>query len=283
MVDGCVLDLTPKLREKMISRMTSQMGQMWEDARCVAEEYLDLMQQNPQRAIQEMSSFLTNARGESRAYESFCGGPNQDWTTPLFNILGAIYPDLPRSLRYEGIKKVLGFLDGIRNDYASNHIEMIHEPWLVGDVLANRASHYWPGCEPHASFLKKKPSWSEVQESLSKARSKFFFSTAVIAVGWSNSSLPTRKKFYQEHPELTDRTLDGLAAMVIGTILAKIRSPEYDGTDHELDKWLKPYDPQKHDDLKRKMLERKWILLADDHSYLEDEMAIPNDLVAALC
>ena len=45
-----------------------------------------------------------------RGYESIAGGPNQDWIAPLIDIIGIVYPDLPREQRKKALIYIIRFL-----------------------------------------------------------------------------------------------------------------------------------------------------------------------------
>ena len=130
------------------------------------------------------------------------------------NIVGDLYPLLDKEERVIALQNVLGHLDGLRDDYATNHVERIHEPWLVCDVIIN-CWNYWPGASEYVSFLKKDPSWSEVFELTNSAQGKCWLTLAVVNTVKENTTLDTRRHFYRTFPILVDCTLDFIAARIV--------------------------------------------------------------------
>lgn len=63
-------------------------------AKKIAEDFSQLMVNNPSLAIQELPDFLKKVRdiNKHRAYEAVAGGPNHDWTGPILDIIGIMYP-----------------------------------------------------------------------------------------------------------------------------------------------------------------------------------------------
>src|SRR3989338_7993034 len=116
---GDLLDFEKAYHERAVSKLMNQLGTMYQQANGVANDYYQLMLENPEEAIQRLPEFIERARDINpvRAYEAMAGGPNQDWIGPLFNIVGTIYPELDRTAREQGLRQCMNFLDGLNYLY----------------------------------------------------------------------------------------------------------------------------------------------------------------------
>jgi len=109
-----VVDLSVKLRERSISKTIADMKKSYGLAEDIVQEYAELMLRSPSKALQKLPEFIKNSRGinRDRAFiEAIAGGPNHDWTGPLLNIVGSLYPLLNRADRELGLRQCLDFLD----------------------------------------------------------------------------------------------------------------------------------------------------------------------------
>jgi hypothetical protein len=254
---GKLLDFEKPHRERVTQGLMGDIGAMYKQASEVSYDYCRLMVENPTKAIQMLPEFLERARGgiQDRRIEGMAGGPNHDWTTPMFNILGAVYPTLDRDAREVGLKHCLKFLDGINGTYSQFHVELINEPWLASDIVITRPS-YFCGYIEYCNFAKKNQKW----ENFSKIvpRSAFWLSMAITHPEYT--SLEVRKNYYEQFPTLMDRTKDAIAAMVAAYGGRKAENKGLKLEDCINERLIK-HDPILHKEIRVKIEEKKWILL----------------------
>lgn len=256
---GDLLDFEKPFRERVVGRLMNELGTMYQKAGDVANDYYKLIVENPEEAIQRLPEFIDHARDASpvRAYEAMTGGPNHDWTGPMLNILGIVYPNLERRVREKGLQQCMDFLDGLNYFNSQDNVALINEPWLASDIVITR-SLYWCGYTQYCDFAEKHKSWKDFSEKMKSARSAFWLAMAVTLP--KHTSLEVRKNFYEQFPTLMDRTKDAIAAMaaVYGG-----RKAEREGWDinEGIDAWLQGVDPLLYDNIRTKIEEKKWILL----------------------
>jgi hypothetical protein len=262
-MDSCVDIVKARRRQSLRGALQGLMesyDQSYGRATEIAEEYFRLMDEDPKQGIDKLLGYLHSVRIINPAYafvEGIAGGPNQDWTAPLLNALGAVYPYLERETRRAGLIRSLNFLDGLKYTYSQNHVELIHEPWLFADIIINRGL-YWPGHEEESAILGQARTWESFRTHLPRRRSQFILAFAVLK--HQVSSLEVRARFYKEYPDLTDRALDGVAAIVNAEVRADER-PEGIPYHAALTNLLSNYDPLWHEAIRSKIQEEKWIRL----------------------
>lgn len=253
------IDIKEILRQKLVDKIMEEWGKKNNKAGEVANSYYQLMSENPMEAVQRLPEFIEKVRNvnENKALTESVAGPNQDWTAPMFNVLGIIYPTLEKDARKEGLVKVLGFLDQLNYYYAQPHVALISEPWLVGDIIINR-SFYWCGYQEYCDFLDENKSWAQFLHNKGKVESEFWMAMAVIFIG--HASQEVRKNFYEQNHDLIDRTQDAIAAISFDHAQ---REKKENGTPIEeyLKKSLSKYDPLLRDNIREKITEEKWVRL----------------------
>lgn len=257
-----ILDYHEGKRKQFIGRMMSALNSKCEEADSIAQEYYELMQNDPITAIEQLPKFIGRARNvnEDAAFvEAIAGGPNHEWTAPMLDILGIMYPSLERDVREKGLRKCFKYLDSLRYDYSQNHVELINEPWLVGDIVLNDM-FYWCGYKEYCDILEKEKTWNEFEQHIPKAKSQFWIALAVLRPKYS--SLDVRMNFYRNYPELVDRTLDAIAGIVYEEAL-KVSPKEGISIEDYIVGAVSKYDTYWYNDIRKKMLEKKWIKLED--------------------
>lgn len=258
-----------------VQRCLKGIGDLYADAAGIVSEYRDLAIQNPPVALEQFDLFLDRNRSD---IEGLCGGPNYDFTCPIINILGFLYLTFERDQRKTALKKVLTFLDHTKNTYSQWQMEKLHNPTLVGDVLANRMGLYWPGCADYSKFMEDT---TTLDKNFEAANSRFLFAFSVIAVEWSHSTLPVRRAFYRAYPNFVDETLSGIAAMTFGSSYyasrvsnkSKPNSKEYNNSRrfaNQFHKRLQRYDPEVHQKIIDKVKEGHFILFDRFHHNYKD-------------
>lgn len=253
-----IADFNERLRRKTFSDAINEMGGMYEQASEIYGEYLHLMQQNQIEAVKRLLEFVGKSRRiNNLAYEGWAGGPNQDWIAPLFNVLGAVYPDLSKEARRMGLERIMNYLDGLRYDYSQNHVELIDDSWLFADIVGNRPL-YFPGVESYANLFEKHKTWAELSANLKYIKSPFLFSLTITLPEYT--SLDIRTNFYKRFPDSVDRTADGIVARIA---LIGIQHKKLEGEKlcEYVEIHFKDYDPLIHDKLRAKFKEEKWVAL----------------------
>lgn len=258
---GDILDFEKAYRERMIDRLMNQFGTMYQQAGVVADDYFKLMLENPEEAIRKMPEFIDRARDINpvRAYEAMAGGPNHDWTGPMLDILGTVYPELERNTREKGLRQCMNFLDGLNYFNSQDNVALINEPWLASDIVITRPL-YWCGYEQYCDLAKQNKSWKDFSEKMKSARSSFWLAMAITRPEYA--SLEVRKNFHEQFPTLMDRTKDAIAAMVA---VYGARRAEREGLELAdcINEELVKRDPILHKDIRAKIEEKKWVLLKE--------------------
>lgn len=257
------IDLISYRNKKNFNKVVEQFRDSSNEATSVWSDFVLMTEYSPKEAIEKMPEFIERARnacGEGRmAYESYVGGPKTEWTGSILNVLGEVYPFLDKDVRQEGLKKVLNFLDGLNYSYAQDQMELVDEPWLAADVFVNRGI-YWCGFQENIKLLAENRDWKDFSKHLDQTKSKFLLCFSVVQP--KHSSLSVRKGFYEQFPELVDRTLDAVAAINYNYAL-DVKTRKGILVEDYLSESLVKYDPLFHDKIRGKILEEKWIRLTD--------------------
>ncbi|MDD5254088.1 MAG: hypothetical protein PHG05_03215 [Candidatus Nanoarchaeia archaeon] len=269
MEEAEIINFQEKIREKkqkeIFKDITSTLGAINDYVNETVSDYYELMLKDPNTAIKKFQEYMYKIRhynSESVFVESIAGGPNQDWTTPLINIIGIMYPSLEKEVRKESLLECLGFLDTLNYVYAQNHVELVNEPQLVSDIIINR-SFYWCGAAEYVEWLKKNPEWKTFSELIPNTKSEFWLSLAVVDPKYS--PLEIRTNFYKVFPDLMNRTKYALAAIAYN--FAQGRSKQEGGNAEDyLNENLSHWDPTLHSDILEKIKEENWINLGDRYS-----------------
>ncbi|MBU1202354.1 MAG: hypothetical protein KJ583_06555 [Nanoarchaeota archaeon] len=253
-----IIDIQDVCREKLLDKLISGFEKLNKNASVIIDEYYRLVLENPLEAVEKLPFFIDKVRNvnpNNSFVEAVAGGPNHDWTAPMLDTLGIIYPTLERSVREVGLIKSLSFLDELNYFNAQNNVELISEPWLVRDIIVSRPM-YWCGYKQYCDLLEENKKWSEFSGHIQSAKSEFWMALAVTRPKYS--SLEIRANFYKEFPDLIDRTKDAIAAIIYEN--AKIAN-EREGklVDEYIDEQLLKYDSVFHNDIRKKMNEKKWI------------------------
>ena len=246
------------------------------------EPFQELAQRDPEAAIKELPRFIDKALKVGNSFFSgmMCGGPAPEATAPFLDVIGAIYPSLSPILRGAALERVLNFLDGLNYFNSQNNVALIHEPWLVRDILVNRRL-YWPGFNQYTDELKEVEGWADfdVRFFVDQEEGKILSvpSTAMLSyslgrvdVGYD---LPiVRNTFAEAFPDVVDRTKDFAAALICdgAHYNFKIQPSDEERTlfhrppstyEQEVRASLEEYAPEWRDDLECKIDDRKWIWL----------------------
>lgn len=256
-----LLDFEKPYRERVINSIVNEIGSWNKNADQIGEVYAKLMNENPRQAIRDLSKFIDQARDinpERSFVEAIAGGPNHDWTAPMLDIVGTVYPSLEKDVRKEALHNCLDFLDGLRYDYSQNHVELINEPWLVGDIVITRPL-YWCGFQDYCDLLAKHKTWKDTYPEMKNAKSAFWLAMAVVRTEFASDEV--KERFYRLFPTLTDRTLDAIAGITYEHSVLELKE---DGTplEQNIEQRLFKYDHRFHTDIRRKIEERKWLKLA---------------------
>lgn len=254
-----IINFQEAVRKKVIDKMMAALGGMNDQARAIANSYYQFMMEDPKSAIKRLPEYLEKARDISpnRHFGESLVGPNHEWTAPMLDIIGTMYPYLEKDVREQGLLRCLSFLDGIKCIYSQDNVALINEPWLVADIRINRYV-YWPGYQEYADLLEQNPRWADFSQYISSAKSQFFLALSIIRMKYS--SLDVRCNFYKQFPDLVDRTQDAIAAIIYdGAQIVNSR----DGTsvDDFIEENILKYDPLFHKNIRAKITEEKWIKL----------------------
>lgn len=236
---------------------------------CVVEHgtdvFRELVKTDPKRAIEELPQHMERVLGLGNGiFRGFmCGGPHEGVTAPMLDAIGSVYPCLERKLRENALENCLGFLDGLNYFVSQNNVELIDEPWLVGDILANRPLYYCGFCS-YADKLEKVDNWFKFKEEFVKdgkfdVKSVFWLSYAVSYPKYCQKSI--RDAFAEQYPELVDRTKDAIAGYIHGIGIAADTCSEPLSYEASVAGSLENYDPDWHSEIRAKIAENKFIIL----------------------
>jgi hypothetical protein len=248
-----------EIRKRFINKFASQISGMNNKAENIVNSYYNLLLKDQKMAIQKLPEYIERARdiNPERDFVETVAGPNHDWTGPIMDMLGAFYPSMDKDTRKIGLLKCLGFLDYIRSDYCQYNVEMITEPWLVADIVINRPL-YWCGYMSCGKLLQENTLWSDFSKHLDSVQNMFLMSMAVTEPKYASAEI--RYYFYDQYPEMIDRTLDAIAAIVYDSAQ---RHNKYRGTNVQeyINEHIAIRDKIYHKQILRKMDEKKWIKL----------------------
>ncbi len=254
---GEIINFQEEVRKRLSNKIISTLGSMCKDVQYVADSYYQLMLEDPLLAIDQLQTFIDETRkiNHDRAFvESVTGGPNHSWTGPMLDILGIVYPKLEKNVRKRSLQKCLNFLDKLNYFNAQNNVEKINEPWLVSDIIINQWL-YWPDYKKYRNLLKEYPKWDDFSQHI-KFANDFFLSFAITIPKYS--SLEIRLNFYRQFPDLLDRTKDGIAALTFNGS-REMSKENGNSIEENIKETLQDYDSLLHEDIRRKINEKKWI------------------------
>jgi len=257
---GKTINLQEEIQKKLFNKIVSGIGAENNAAHDAANEYCQLMCKDPSTAIKRLPEFMERVRDlnpERYFVEAVAGGPNHNWTGPMLDIVGTVYSALDRDTRKEGLLQCMNFLNHLRSDYSQNHVELINDPWLVSDIYINQPL-YWCGYEEYTDLLQKNISWNDFAKNTQHVKSEFWLSLAISRPKYS--SLEIRHNYYKQFPDLMDRTKDGIAA-IINFGAEYYYKKENISMQESIDKELSGYDTLLHNDILKKIDEKKWIRL----------------------
>lgn len=257
---GELLSFEEHREQRLIASLVSQIGDLYGKADEVAFEFSQCMEDDPISAITLLPTFIRRARDvnpDAGYMETLAGGPNHDWIAPLLNIVGVIYPELELEPRTQALKLCLNYFDGLNYDYVQNHVELLNEPWLVGDIVINRWL-YNCGYKEYIDLLEQNKTWKNLIPHLPNVKSAFWLAYTIVHTGYASPEI--KRHFYKTYPTLTDRTLDTIAGR-IATNAQHETTREGSDLQDNIEKRLFRYDNRFYHDLVRKIDEKKWIIL----------------------
>jgi hypothetical protein len=258
------LNFEEKLREHAIGKLMGTLGEWDEKSATITARYARLLMTDRKQAIDSLPQYITEARSicGNMAYESMAGGPNQDWVVPFFNLVGDVYPQMDWHQRSTFLEHCMNYFNGLRYDYSQNHVELIHEPWLVGDIIVTNWL-YWCGHAQHTAVLEKYRKWNDFVPAMDNTPSAFWMAFAITRSDGEkprHASAEVQDKFYKHYPHLTDRTIDVIAAMM-ETRACDERVRKGATKEQFIEQKLQGYDPRLHKRVYSKIAEHKWIQL----------------------
>lgn len=260
---GDIISIAERLNEKNIGKLLTQLDELHNKGLSFSRDFSRLLEENPNEAVKKIANYLDSAKYGGVEKRVVGIDPNQDYTGPILDLFGNIYPIFDRETRKEGLSQCLSFLDKLNYFQAQFNVEYINEPWLAADILINRGL-YWCGYQEYCDILGETSMWKDLSERLGKMKSRFWLAMAII--NYKHSSLEIRTKFYKEFPNLIDRAQDAIAAL---TFNHAQNADKRDGTPVEeyIDESLSKYDPILHNKIRKKMGEKKWIRIDPNVGY----------------
>jgi len=255
-----IINLQKKKDEKKIRNLLGNLLKLNIEGQAVIEEYYEKLMNDPIDAIEELQAYIdqTRAINPDRAFvEAVAGGPNHSWSGPIIDLIGIIYSSLTREEREQVLRNILGFLDGLNSLNSQCHVEYINDPWLVADIVINR-SVYWPGYSEYVNLLKKCLTFKDLMDNSDQMRSQFWLTLAVMRRDFS--TVEVRKNYKKFYPELWDKTLDAVAAILNNIVICRMKC-EKGEVEVFLNEELAKFDWTLHEKIREKIAEEKWIKL----------------------
>lgn len=250
-----VIDFGTRVREREFSKVAEDLSRKYGRAEEILSEYLLIAVSDPNKAMNELSRFLKKVRDLNSP--NVTGGPNPEWTGPLLDVVGMLYPMLNKNTRKESLVTCLDFLDSQNFYNSQEQVSYINEPWLVSDIIINR-SIYWCGYGEYADLISKHSEWEDLLNNIREIRSEFFFALALMQPEYS--SLNIRANYYKKFPELKDRTEDAIATFIADIAQLGFREDNIP-IEETIGIELLRYDSALHDNIRSKIKEEKWVKL----------------------
>ena len=138
---GELLSFEKHRERKVVNSFVAVLGGLYTQAEDIAVAFAKEIEDDPIQAITNLPQYIRRARNvnpHADFTEAIAGGPNHDWIAPLLNIVGVVYPELKLEPRTQALNMCFNYFDGLRYDYVQNHVALLDEPWLVGDIVINR-------------------------------------------------------------------------------------------------------------------------------------------------
>lgn len=242
----------------IIDKLSLLLSEHEEQAKEIAHNFYDLMLKDTDSAIKKTREFIEKARniGSDRAFvEAVAGGPDQNMIAPVLNIFELVYPVLPKESRKIALYQIIDYLDFLNYFNAQDHVALIHEPWLVADIIVNRKL-YWPGYKEYADLLEQKHTWEEFEPETLSAKSMFFLSYTLIHKKYGSKEI--KENFCKKMSSLIDRTLDATAALICDRAQSEYKEKSVP-INETIEKQLLKYDDAFHNTIREKIKEEKWI------------------------
>jgi hypothetical protein len=228
--------------------------------------FRELVKTNPKKAVEQLSDYIEKVLGlgDGIFRGIMCGGPHPSVTAPMLDAIGSVYPCLERKLREQALRNCLNFLNNQEYHVSQENVSYINEPWLVGDILANRGL-YNCGFNSYSDRIKTIDNWFQfkdefVDDGKFDVNSIFWLSYAVSFTKYCPQNI--RDGFAKEYPELVDRTKDAIAGYIHRLGLSADTSFEkpmpYGASIVDS---LERFDPSWHSEIRKKIAEKKFIIL----------------------
>lgn len=232
------------------------------------EPFIELSENDPERAVDEFPSVLKNVLELSDGFfkGSMAGGPDSEATGPILNTIGAIYSKLPKTVREKALTQSLYFLDRLDYFNSQNNVELIDEPWLVGDIVINRPL-YWCGYKEYVKRLERVTTIDDFKREFVRKRGyvdyidvkSMFWLTYTFSRKEYNPDAP-RMFFSELFPDIIDRTQDAIAALIV--YHSKVdekneHTPYLTGVENHMKKYVEEWQYP----IREKIEDAKWIWL----------------------
>ncbi len=249
-------------RESLVeiaNRIAQQLLYMDDSADAVANVYAERMFINPEAAILQFDEFMGAMRNvnQDSSYEAYVGGPNHDWTSQILNVVGSVYPALDKTMKEVAFRKCMVFLNSLRYDYSQNHVELIQEPRLVGDISSHQ-SLYWPGFQSTKNLLLVHHDWYSFRDAVPESLGAIFVALPILKKEYASKAV--QDEFCKQMPDLVDATLDACVARINASAMLREKNGEMLYADTVLEK-IASYDLRHHEMLKQKLLEKNWVYI----------------------
>ncbi|MBI4835661.1 MAG: hypothetical protein HY817_00200 [Candidatus Abawacabacteria bacterium] len=229
---GKLLDFEIAFAQKgardFVTTSLSEFAALEVGAQKIAVTYRALCRDDVRQAIDAFVPLTEAVRAvnpcvETMGSDAIVGGPNHTWVAWLLNSLGKVYEDLSPEVKKLALEQVVvRYLDERRSDQATNHVELIEDPALAGDIVISRPE-YWPERTTLATYERAAAqgndtnithaTYERMRAALDALPSPFWAARVVARKGWT--SPPVQSTFYREHPVLMKSTLRALAGIIV--------------------------------------------------------------------
>ncbi len=232
------------------------------------EPFIELSENDPERAVEEFPSALGRVLelGDNFFRGTMAGGPAPEATAPIINAIGAIYSKLPKTVREKALTQSLYFLDRLDYFNSQNNVELIDEPWLVGDIVINRPL-YWCGYKEYVKRLERVTTIDDFKREFIREKgyvdyidvNSMFWLTYTFSRKEYSPDAP-RMFFSELFPDIIDRTQDAIAALIVHHSKIDEKNehiPYLTGVENHMKKYVEEWQYP----IREKIEDVKWIWL----------------------
>jgi hypothetical protein len=244
-----------------------------------AEILEQLLRKNPEEGIKLIGSAYHSAVEEAYADKkhgidagymlALVGGPSEHVSWPIYNAVGAVYPNLSRDYKDAALKQLLQIFDGLNYGIVNGlrgvgHTTGIREPLLVADISIAEW-RYWPGLDDVGPLVKKFDYFEQFHDELidmnnglfrtDRVDSDFLVAYAALRKDYTKYGGRYVEFLEVENPAFLDRVMRAIVGIRFGALVDETQQGTEKGT-----RRLKKLLPESlHEKIEPLRLEGGWV------------------------